>query len=157
MLNLNFNALLAIPAFLVSKGAIITYVLIILASVVVLAMCMMLKESANVNQGVVNAVIQQADGSLLSPQSAKAEEEAEETAERFCMLSEIERNKESYRRAGYDASVTLESLCENLRNYACSRLKLYYDISDIHFTVALTTKECYFLITETKFNSIKGR
>ena len=64
------------------------------------------------------------------------EKEEDESAERFCMLSEIERNRESYRRAGYDENVTLESLCENLRNYACSRLKLYYDISDIRRFVA---------------------
>ena len=60
----------------------------------------------------------------------------EENTERFCMLSEIELKRDSYRRGGYDESVTLESFCESLRNYAASSLKLYYDIEDIRRFVA---------------------
>ncbi|MBR2613696.1 MAG: hypothetical protein IKC55_03645, partial [Clostridia bacterium] len=67
----------------------------------------------------------------ITAENATAAESTEERGERFCMLSDIERRKETFRRAKYDESVTLESLCENLRNFAASRLRLYYDISDI--------------------------
>ena len=60
----------------------------------------------------------------------------DEGRERFCMLSEIENKKESYRRGGYDENVTLEGFCESLRNYAASNLRLYYDISDIRRFIA---------------------
>ena len=132
MLNMTFNALLELPQFLVSKPAIIVYVLVILASILILVMSVMVKESSMMshNINVVNP------GAAMSGGSKEETPEEDENAERFCMLSEIERNREKYRRAGYDENVTLESFCENLRNYACSRLKLYYDISDIRRFIA---------------------
>jgi MoxR-like ATPase len=72
----------------------------------------------------------------ITAENSTAAESTEECGERFCMLSDIERRKETFRRAKYDESVTLESLCENLRNFAASRLRLYYDISDIRRFVA---------------------
>ena len=64
-------------------------------------------------------------------QAAKDKSAEEEPTERFCMLSEIERKKDRYRTSGYDESLTLDVVCENFRNYAASKLKLYYDIADI--------------------------
>ena len=58
-------------------------------------------------------------------------ETAEVRAERFCMLSGIDRNRESYGHRSYDKSMTLESFCEDFRNFAAGNLKLYYDIEDI--------------------------
>jgi hypothetical protein len=55
----------------------------------------------------------------------------EESGERFCMLSEIDRKKNTYGHTSYERGITLESLCENFRNYAANKLKLYYDIEDI--------------------------
>ena len=56
--------------------------------------------------------------------------------ERFCMLSEIDRNSEKYRRMFYEKGVTLESFCQDFRNYAANKLKLYYDIEDIRRFIA---------------------
>ena len=64
------------------------------------------------------------------------EEEEKEEQQRFCMLSEIESRKDSYGHASYDKGITLEGLCEEFRNYAASRLKLYYDIADIRRFIA---------------------
>ena len=50
---------------------------------------------------------------------------------RFYKLSEIDGKAAQYARRTYDDSATLKSFCESFRNYAASRLKLYYDISDI--------------------------
>ena len=67
---------------------------------------------------------------------APVEEVEEEAGERFCMLSEIDRKSASYGHRTYEAGVTLESFCRDFRNYAASRLKLYYDIEDIRRFVA---------------------
>ena len=68
----------------------------------------------------------------LDETSAPTQDEGEgEERQRFCMLSEIEQRRESYGHASYDKDITLESLCTDFRNYAASRLKLYYEISDI--------------------------
>jgi len=60
-----------------------------------------------------------------------SKEEEETGAERFCMLSEIDRKKSMYGHTSYERNLTLESFCENFRNYAANKLKLYYDIEDI--------------------------
>lgn len=55
--------------------------------------------------------------------------------ERFPTLIKIDREKEKYERSDYDESITLKTLCENLRNYAANQ-KLYYDIEDIRRFIA---------------------
>ena len=72
-----------------------------------------------------------------SGSGAKADEaEAEENGERFCMLCEIDKNKDSYKRKNYDKNITLEEMCTNFRDYAASRLRLYYSMADIRKFVA---------------------
>ena len=79
-----------------------------------------------------NVVTAKLDGLVTTGGGAAGDEEKEKPlGERFCMLSDIERKKQSYMRPGYDKNLTLEGLCNDLRNYAASKLKLYYDISDI--------------------------
>ena len=62
--------------------------------------------------------------------------EATPVGERFCMLSDIDRNSGKYGRMFYEKGVTLESFCNDFRNYAANKLKLYYDIEDIRRFVA---------------------
>ena len=72
------------------------------------------------------------DGTPIgAPTAEKEEAEEEEEAERFCMLSEIDRKRNTYGHTSYERNVTLEGFCENFRNYAANKLKLYYDIEDI--------------------------
>ena len=85
----------------------------------------MLSESRSDSASVTN--ISPVYSETVQPESNTEEQ----TTERFCMLSEIDRKKNSYGQSSYDKGITLESLCENFRNYAASRLKLYYDIEDI--------------------------
>ena len=73
----------------------------------------------------------------VSTDSDKQTEEEEETvSERFCMLCEIDRNKNKYSYRTYEKGITLQTLCEDFRNYAASRLGLYYDIEDIRRFIA---------------------
>ncbi len=80
-----------------------------------------------------------------APQSEAAQGEGEALPEegeeddrrgRFCKLNNLDERRNEFRRAAYDENITLRQFCENFRNYAASRLKLYYDISDIRRFVA---------------------
>ena len=64
------------------------------------------------------------------------EDDPDEDAERFCMLSEIDKKRNTYGHKTYDKIENMEELCEEFRNYAASKLKLYYDIDDIRRFVA---------------------
>ena len=119
-----------INTFLQSKNAIILIILSIAIPVLLIALLLIL---ACMKPDVPKVTLLQS-GAL--PGEPKNEPEEEEVTERFCMLSEIERNRERYRTNGYDESITLEVLCENFRNYAASRHRLYYDISDIRRFIA---------------------
>ena len=66
----------------------------------------------------------------------KVEEEEEEIKSRFYMLSEIDANRGKYIKSGYNDGITLKSFCEEFRNFACSKMKLYYSIDDIRRFVA---------------------
>ena len=65
------------------------------------------------------------------------EEEAEGQGNgRFCKLCNLDEIRATLQRTSYDEHITLRQFCENFRNYAASRLKLYYDISDIRRFIA---------------------
>ena len=60
---------------------------------------------------------------------------------RFFRLTTVDNYyKTEYVAPAYDNTITLESLCEQFRNYTASQLKLYYDLDMIrHFIAALGT------------------
>ena len=64
------------------------------------------------------------------------ESEDEESTSRFYMLDKTDREMAKREAPRYDDDVTLEELCEQFRNFAASRMGLYYDISDIRRFVA---------------------
>ena len=67
---------------------------------------------------------------------SEREDNTEFNGERFCMLSQIDRKKDSYKNKRYEQGISLEYFCESFRNYAASKLKLYYEIEDIRRFVA---------------------
>lgn len=136
MIRFNYSALLDFPSALTSTTAIMIYVFVILAAILVLVISVMVKES---KPGVAEYKIVGDINSESNPaESDKHDEEesSEAVTERFCMLSEIDKNKDGYGKFAYDKNITLESLCDDFRNYAASKLKLYYDISDIRRFIA---------------------
>ena len=72
----------------------------------------------------------------ISGKKKKEKSEVEETTERFCMLSTIDRKRNTYGHARYEKNVTLEEFCNNFRNYAAYKHRLYYDIEDIRRFIA---------------------
>ena len=126
----NLAVLLTFSEAMTSKVAILIYILIVLAGVIVVALTLMFKEGSRVPSEYKIVGELNADG------TSKKSEEEEESGERFCMLSEIEKNKSKYERMDYEKNVTLSELCDSFRNYSANKLKLYYDISDIRRFIA---------------------
>lgn len=55
---------------------------------------------------------------------------------RFSKLIEVDNLYKSYTPPVYDNEITLSQLCENYRNFACSRMHLYYEIRTIRLFIA---------------------
>ena len=129
-----FTLSISMVSFFASGTAILIYLLLIVLGVVALAIALLCKGTETKTEESsteVEMIVDQRIGSAPSK-----EEEPEERKARFCMLSDIDRNRSSYGQKAYEKGVTLESLCEDFRNYAASKLKLYYDIEDIRRFVA---------------------
>ena len=124
------------------------YLLVIIAiaiPVILVALAISLHlENKNPEPQVINVagITVNGNGAGLSLVSGKKEEESEiDTPEevgegRFCKLCNLDQIKGSIQRDDYDEYITLRQFCENFRNYAANKLKLYYDISDIRRFVA---------------------
>ena len=130
MTRFSYSAMLGIADVFMSGTAMMIYLFVVLAGIIILSIMVMRKESKN------STTEYKIIGNYEAPASKPTATEEEEVGERFCMLSEIERKKNSYGKIGYDKNVTLERFCNDFRNYAASRLKLYYDISDIRRFIA---------------------
>ena len=112
-------------SLLTSGPAIVAYVVVILMIIVVIILAIMFSDPKEKNSDYKVVV----DSSMLSGKKPKVEDTTK--TERFCMLSEIDRNSTKYGHMTYEKGVTLEGMCNEFRNYAASQLKLYYDIDDI--------------------------
>lgn len=108
----------------------------------------LLDEVANLNNKVSNLVKEKEDilamkvSQLgLKPGESPTEEIQEEPIDqskesRFAKLTEIDEEYKNYRVKNYGNSFTLPELCENFRNFAASRLKLYYTIDMMRLFVS---------------------
>ena len=71
-----------------------------------------------------------------TPTAEQAPDTTTPATTRFCMLARIEETRHRYGHPRYDNTVTLDRFCEDFRNYAAYKLKLYYDVNDIRRFVA---------------------
>ena len=55
---------------------------------------------------------------------------------RFFRLSAVDEKYLTYTPPEYDTSMSLQELCDDLRNYACSRARLFYEIKTIRLMIA---------------------
>ena len=66
-----------------------------------------------------------------------AEKPAEETdGKRFSRLSAVDEKYIYYKEPKYNKEMTLSELCDDIRNFACSERKLYYEIKTIRLLIA---------------------
>lgn len=66
----------------------------------------------------------------------KKEEQSPMGESRFYKLTEIDKIYENYVPPVYDDEITLPELCDRFRNFACSRMKLYYNPRIIRLFIA---------------------
>ena len=120
--------------FLFSGTAILVYLLIIVAAVAILVFSLALSEpkEGKKEQKITIQGTLAAQGGKSAPRTS----DEEMSGERFCMLSEIDRNREKYGAKRYEQGISLEYFCESFRNYAANKLKLYYEIEDIRRFIA---------------------
>ena len=110
-----------------SETAIVIYIFIILAVISVLVMTVLFRSRDKGEETVEDEA------------SARKDEPAEAQdlpSTRFCMLKRMDERRGEYGHSRYDNRVTLEGICEDFRNYAAYKLKLYYDINDIRRFIA---------------------
>lgn len=84
------------------------------------------------NDTTVNTAVV-ADG---SQETDKKDAPIDATSKRFYRLSAVDEKYTFYVPPVYDTSLSLRELCEDIRNFACSRSKLYYEIKTIRLFIA---------------------
>ena len=117
--------------FLTSEIAIMIYIFVVLLLIGILAVTVVVSEHKNKSRDDTETVV---IGSIQGGENK--EDTEEEPQDRFCMLTEIDRKRNTYGHKTYDKVETLEELCSEFRNYAANKLKLYYDIDDIRRFIA---------------------
>ena len=113
--------------FLTSEIAIMIYIIVVLVLIGILAVAVIVADSKSRKDSPVETVVVEG----VPENKAPAPEEPDKECERFCMLREIDEKRNTYGHKEYDKVESLEELCEEFRNFAASKLKLYYDIEDI--------------------------
>ena len=61
---------------------------------------------------------------------------------RFSKLIEVDNFYKTYEPPAYNNDITLSGICEAYRNFACSRMHLYYDIKTIRLFIAGMATSC---------------
>ncbi|MBR2460513.1 MAG: AAA family ATPase [Clostridia bacterium] len=93
-----------------------------------------LNRLAGVRDGSITVSVESPEGNGAT--GKKEEEEEEERAPRFYGLSETDARMANRREPEYNDEIGFEELCERFRKFCASRMKLYYDISDVRRFVA---------------------
>lgn len=134
-----------------SQIAILIYVVVLLLAVVILVVAVVFDHGRRaeeteeldklrdyvekVNNG--KPVTDTSSTASTTAVGASAEEkDSEEHPSRFYMLTETDRVMRNKSQGGFDEEITMKEFCERFRNFAASRLKLYYDIREIRRFVA---------------------
>ena len=128
-----FNKISAAQAwasYLTSDMAIIIYLFVVLSIITVLVIAIVISETKKKNNNEITIL------GASSGKDKKDDEEINEDESRFCMLTQIDEQRNNYGHTAYTKEITLERVCEDFRNYAASRLKLYYNIDDIRRFIA---------------------
>ena len=112
-----------------SGVAIAIYVVVFALILLWIVISLMNKDSKSSSVIIAGDLSKASDDDSTEAQTLKELED--EGSGRFCKLCNLDQMKGSIGSDSYDEYITLRQFCENFRNYAASKLKLYYDISDI--------------------------
>lgn len=123
-----------LPSQLIANESVsILVLLILLIPILLLSLLFILafvKSGPQTIKAPINKISLTQKGAVSS-QSTLSKKKEDTNGPRFCMLNDIEKKKSKIQRESYDKNITLDEFCDDFRNFAASKLKLYYDISDI--------------------------
>jgi hypothetical protein len=115
-----------------SKTAVFVYVAILAVILIAVIIVAMRNENKDPKIITTNTAFRPSVGAgngypsiTVKTEKGKGETD-EEGRSRFYMLCEIDANRARYSKASYDESITLKRFCEEFRNFACHKLKLFY-------------------------------
>ncbi len=136
--NITTNLLGSLASVLTSPVAIGIYVILLLAFIIALIAMVMYDDHRN---SEIVDIIDDADKKLTARERAKMEEEKrkkaeEDQASRFYMLTVTDRIYKYGPQPHFDTDISMEELCHKFRNFAASKLRLYYDITEIRRFIA---------------------
>ena len=135
MLNSSASDIFQFIWEIASSGVAIAIYIAIFALILVWVILLLMNRESKPSSVVISS-----DSTTVATNAKKEEGEIdvveEEGEGRFCKLCNLDQIKGSIQRDDYDEYITLRQFCENFRNYTASKLKLYYDISDIRRFVA---------------------
>ena len=129
----------AIWAALSSQTAILIYVIVLLLSVVILVVAVVFDHGRRTEETEELDRLREELENADKPKKTSQGKVEEEHKSRFYMLTETDRLWSRKRQDGYNEEITLKEMCERFRNFAASRLKLYYDIREIRRFIASLT------------------
>lgn len=79
--------------------------------------------------------ISELTGEELDTLNGKASEE-DENASRFYKLTKVDERMATFVEPDYDKTITLPEICDRFRNFACSKMHLFYDIKILRLFLA---------------------
>ncbi|MBQ8719253.1 MAG: AAA family ATPase, partial [Clostridia bacterium] len=121
---------------LISGCAIMIYIATLLVVITVMIFTMLFSDGKKETSVLTDNPADASDTMDAIVENESKQEETAPRGERFCMLSDIDRNKGKFEYRTYEKGITLEIMCEDFRNYAANKLKLYYSIDDIRRFIA---------------------
>ena len=128
--------------YLTSGYAVLIYAVLVIALVALLIVSVLVADGKSKividkNRNTPNAPTASERDKSSTERANLDDEDREEISngERFPTLLKIDEEKGKYIRKDYDETLTLKTICDNLRNYAANQ-GLYYDIDDIRKFIA---------------------
>ena len=126
-------ALLSVWSAFTSKVAVSIYLVVLMIAIVGIIIAVMVNEYKTTND------LSKGGFGAFGKDKVKVElEKKPETDDnaRFFMLSQTDEERAKTRHVSFNNTITLKELCERFRNFAASKLHLYYEESDIRQFIA---------------------
>ena len=131
---LHNHTLLTAWSALTSKFAVSLYLCVLMASIVIVIIMVMTNEYKTATEEATKGGVVGDKENTIKVEIEKNTEDDDEA--RFFMLSQTDKKMEKPQRANFNDTITLQTLCEQFRNFAASQLHLYYEASDIRQFIA---------------------
>ena len=129
--NLDNRILLSFWEKITGETAVFIYFAVLMISIVTVVITVMIGEYQNAKMSSFTKKAQE-----KAMQAVQETEEDEGENSRFFMLSQTDERMAEKKKVVFNNEITLQGLCEQFRNFAANKLRLYYEASDIRQFIA---------------------